>query len=278
MRAPGEMPGMFAHEVAMDELAVACGVDPIELRERNEPDVDPETGKPFNNRRLVDCLRRGAERFGWADRPAEPRATARRRLVGRHRRRVGDVPGHADARQRRPRSARSTAAATPSRSARVDIGTGARTVLTQIAADALGVGLDAIELAIARHPPARRPRSPAARRAPAPGAPRSSPPPSGSAPTTATAPTRASRPPPRPRDDPDAERYAFHSFGAVFAEARVHRLDRRGPGPAAARRLLGRPGHQPDDRPLAVPRRPGDGPVGRRCSRSPSATRASATS
>ena len=49
MRAPGEMPGMYAHEVAMDELAVACGLDPIVLRERNEPDVDPETGKPFND-------------------------------------------------------------------------------------------------------------------------------------------------------------------------------------------------------------------------------------
>ncbi len=102
MRAPGEMPGMFAHEVAMDELAVACGLDPVELRVRNEPDLDPETGKPFNDRRLVDCLRRGAERFGWADRPAEAAGDPRRRLVGRHRGRVGDVPGHEDAGQRRP--------------------------------------------------------------------------------------------------------------------------------------------------------------------------------
>ena len=62
----------------MDELAVACGIDPIVLRERNEPDVDPESGLPFGNRRLLDCLAGGAERFGWADRPAVPvpRATA----------------------------------------------------------------------------------------------------------------------------------------------------------------------------------------------------------
>ena len=49
----------------MDELAVACGLDPIELRIRNEPDVDPETGHPWSDRRLVECLRTGAERFGW---------------------------------------------------------------------------------------------------------------------------------------------------------------------------------------------------------------------
>jgi len=47
------MPGMFAHEGAMDELAQACGVDPVELRIRNEPEVDPATGKPFSRRRLV---------------------------------------------------------------------------------------------------------------------------------------------------------------------------------------------------------------------------------
>src|SRR5690606_37312144 len=72
MRAPGEMPGMHAQEVALDELAVACGVDPVDLRVRNEPAVDPETGKPWGDRRLVECLERGAEAFGWAERPAEP--------------------------------------------------------------------------------------------------------------------------------------------------------------------------------------------------------------
>src|SRR5262249_3159811 len=65
MRAPGECPGMFALESAMDELAVACGLDPIELRIRNEPERDPETGRPFSSRGLVACLQEGAQRFGW---------------------------------------------------------------------------------------------------------------------------------------------------------------------------------------------------------------------
>src|SRR6266699_2392344 len=72
MRAPGECPGMFAIESAIDELAVASGLDPIELRIRNEPAVDPETGHPFSSRNLVACLREGAQRFGWAQRDPTP--------------------------------------------------------------------------------------------------------------------------------------------------------------------------------------------------------------
>ena len=64
---------MFGPEVAMDELAEALGIDPVELRIRNEPEVDPETGKPFSSRHLVECLREGAERFGWADATRGPR-------------------------------------------------------------------------------------------------------------------------------------------------------------------------------------------------------------
>ena len=68
MRAPGECPGMFALESAIDELAERCGLDPIELRMRNEPDVDPETGNRFSTRNLVACLRGG----GGAVRLARP--------------------------------------------------------------------------------------------------------------------------------------------------------------------------------------------------------------
>ena len=68
MRAPHEGQGMFALESAMDELAHELGMDPVELRLRNEPDVDPLTGKPFSSRKLVECLREGARRFRWADR------------------------------------------------------------------------------------------------------------------------------------------------------------------------------------------------------------------
>ena len=72
MRAPGESPGMFALESAMDELAAACGVDPVELRLRNEPELDPETGLPYSTRNLAACLREGMRRFGWQHRdPAQ---------------------------------------------------------------------------------------------------------------------------------------------------------------------------------------------------------------
>jgi xanthine dehydrogenase YagR molybdenum-binding subunit len=65
MRAPGECPGMFGPEVALDELAEELGIDPVELRIRNEPEVDPDTRKPWSSRHLVECLREGAQRFGW---------------------------------------------------------------------------------------------------------------------------------------------------------------------------------------------------------------------
>ena len=137
MRAPGEAPGSFALESAMDELAVRCGIDPVELRMRNEPDIDPGEGVRFSSRNLLACLREGAERFGWAGR--DPRPGVRRDgrwLVG-----TGVAASTYPAR-RRPSQA--TARAEPDgtftvRIAAADIGTGARTVLTQIAAGTLGV-------------------------------------------------------------------------------------------------------------------------------------------
>jgi xanthine dehydrogenase YagR molybdenum-binding subunit len=137
MRAPGETPGMYALECAMDELAIACGLDPVELRRRNEPETDPETGLPFSSRGLQECLRVGAERFGWNGRDPAPRA---RRdgawLVG-----TGVASSTYPAR-RMPSSA--FARALPDGTFVVgigaaDIGTGARTVLLQVAADALEV-------------------------------------------------------------------------------------------------------------------------------------------
>ena len=74
MRAPGEAVGTFALESAIDELAEAMGVDPIELRSRNEPDKDPTTGLPFSSRNVVEAYRAGAERFGWGKRQAMPGA------------------------------------------------------------------------------------------------------------------------------------------------------------------------------------------------------------
>ena len=76
MRAPGEAVGSFALECAIDELSERTGVDPVELRIRNEPDRDPTSGKAFSSRHLVEAFRTGAERFGWANR--DPRPGARR--------------------------------------------------------------------------------------------------------------------------------------------------------------------------------------------------------
>jgi xanthine dehydrogenase YagR molybdenum-binding subunit len=137
MRAPGEAPGMYALESAMDELAVAAGIDPVELRIINEPDVDPDTGQRFSSRNLVACLRQGAERFGWAHRNPAPRATRRGEwMIG-----TGVAASTYPARTR-PCAAAVTALPAGTflvEVAAADIGTGARTVLAQIAADALGV-------------------------------------------------------------------------------------------------------------------------------------------
>ncbi len=72
MRAPGECVGTYALECGIDELADAMGMDPIELRIRNEPGKDPTTGAPFSSRHLVEAWRAGAERFGWNQRSATP--------------------------------------------------------------------------------------------------------------------------------------------------------------------------------------------------------------
>ena len=69
MRAPGEAPGMMVLEVAMDEMAEKLGLDPVEFRILNDTQVDPENpSRPFPKRQFVQCLRTGAERFGWSKR------------------------------------------------------------------------------------------------------------------------------------------------------------------------------------------------------------------
>ena len=135
MRAPGETPGMYALESAMDELACSAGLDPIELRIRNDPAAEPDSGLPFSSRNLVACLREGARRFGWADR--DPRPGLRR--DGRWLTGTGVAASTYPAR-RQP--SRATVLAVDRgfvvRIAAADIGTGARTALTQIAAETLG--------------------------------------------------------------------------------------------------------------------------------------------
>jgi xanthine dehydrogenase YagR molybdenum-binding subunit len=137
---------MFALESAMDELAVALDMDPVELRTRNEPAVDPERGVPWSSRHLVECLRTGAERFGWAGRDLRPRQREEGRwLVGTGvaaatypaRRRKADCRISVDGRGRYTVEIDGS-----------DIGTGAWTALAQIAADALETDLGSIELRI----------------------------------------------------------------------------------------------------------------------------------
>ncbi|TDB97869.1 xanthine dehydrogenase family protein molybdopterin-binding subunit [Actinomadura sp. 7K534] len=146
MRAPGETPGMYALESALDELAAAAGIDPVELRIRNDTDHEPESGLPFSSRNLVACLREGAERFGWAGRDPAPRSRrAGRRLVG-----TGVAASTYPARLN---PGRATARAEPDgtftvRIAAADIGTGARTALALLAAETLKADLGRVRMEV----------------------------------------------------------------------------------------------------------------------------------
>lgn len=137
MRAPGEAPGMYALESAIDELASELGMDPVELRIVNEPDTEPDSGKPFSSRHLVECLREGARRFGWAARDPRPGPRAEGPLL------VGSgVAAAVYPVMAQPSTAAVRARPDGSFLVRInatDIGTGARTVLAQVAADALRV-------------------------------------------------------------------------------------------------------------------------------------------
>lgn len=147
-RAPGHTPGVFALESAVDELATELGMDPVELRIRNEPELNPDTGKPFSSRGLVACLREGAARFGWERRDPTPGVRREGRwLVG-----TGVAASHHPD-YTWPSTA--TARAEPDgtfvvRVGAVDLGTGARTALTQVAADALEVPPTRLRLDIGR--------------------------------------------------------------------------------------------------------------------------------
>ncbi|MCZ9350456.1 xanthine dehydrogenase family protein molybdopterin-binding subunit [Streptomyces mutabilis] len=146
MRAPGEAPGSFAIEAALDELAERCGVDPIELRLRNEPEAGPVSGLPFSSRNLAACFREGARRFGWAER--DPRPGIRR--DGRWLLGTGTAAASFGA-GAGPSTALLTAEADGTFTVRIaaaDLGTGARTALTLVAADALEVTPERVRVRI----------------------------------------------------------------------------------------------------------------------------------
>jgi xanthine dehydrogenase YagR molybdenum-binding subunit len=142
LRAPMEAQGHFALESAMDELACATGVDPVELRLRNDTDTDPFSGRPFSTRALRQCLTEGAARFGWNKRTPEPRSMRDGRyLIGQ------GVAAAIFTHWRWPGKARVTldgAGSALVEAAAHDIGTGTYTTMTQVAADALGLTPDRV--------------------------------------------------------------------------------------------------------------------------------------
>ncbi|QDV34645.1 xanthine dehydrogenase family protein molybdopterin-binding subunit [Tautonia plasticadhaerens] len=140
MRAPGAATGVFALESAMDELAVSLGMDPAELRLKNYADVDGSSGKPFSSKELRACYAQAAERFGWSRR--NPEVGSMREgdaLIG-----WGMASGVWEA-QQGSAAARAVLTADGTltvSSATADIGTGTYTVMTQLAAEALGLPID----------------------------------------------------------------------------------------------------------------------------------------
>ncbi len=143
MRAPGEAPGLMVLEIAMDELAEKLGIDPIELRIRNDTQEDPEKpGRKFSQRLLIECLRDGAKRFDWSKRNAKPAQVRDGKwLVG-----MGVAAGF-----RNNTSMKSAARVRLDRKGMVtvetdmtDIGTGSYTILAQTAAEMMGVPLDMV--------------------------------------------------------------------------------------------------------------------------------------
>ncbi|HYR83897.1 MAG TPA: xanthine dehydrogenase family protein molybdopterin-binding subunit [Terriglobia bacterium] len=137
MRAPGAAWGLYAIESAMDELAYKLRMDPLELRLKNYTEKDPNTGKKFSSKELRECYRQGAERFGWSGRNPEPRSMrAGESLIG-----WGMATGIWEAWQL-PGSAKAVLTADGKLtvgSATADIGTGTYTIMTQIAAETLGL-------------------------------------------------------------------------------------------------------------------------------------------
>lgn len=147
MRAPGEAPGMMALEIAIDEMAEKLGLDPVQFRILNDTQVDPESpGRPFSQRQFVECLRTGADRFGWTERNAKP---AQRRdgkwLIGMgvasaFRNNLNMTSG---ARVRLGRDGIVTV-----ETDMTDIGTGSYTILAQTAAEMLGVPVDRVRVVL----------------------------------------------------------------------------------------------------------------------------------
>ena len=145
MRAPGEAPGLMALEMAMDEMAEKLGMDPVEFRILNDTQEDPhKPGRPFSERHLVECLRTGAQRFGWAERDPEPGQTRDGAwLIGRGMAAGirNAVPMKSAARLRLEQTGKLVAETNMT-----DIGTGTYTIVAQTAAEMLGMSVEDVEV------------------------------------------------------------------------------------------------------------------------------------
>jgi xanthine dehydrogenase YagR molybdenum-binding subunit len=148
VRGPGELPGLLAVETAMDELAHKLDIDPVKLRLINDTQIDPELKVPLSGRRLADCLRTGAERFGWSKRPLKPASRREGRwLIGY---------GVASAiRMHFQGATKASVRMEPDGRVIVkcdmtDIGTGTYTIAAQVAAEALKVPIERVNVQLAR--------------------------------------------------------------------------------------------------------------------------------
>jgi xanthine dehydrogenase YagR molybdenum-binding subunit len=144
MRGPGAVPGLFAMESAMDELAIALNMDPIELRRRNEPQLDESSKLPFSSRHVVECMQVGAEKFGWARRDPRVGSMKRDGLTigwGMAACSWGAMRSDAQASVEIDRDGTATV-----RTATQDIGTGTYTVLALVVAEATGIPIEKIDV------------------------------------------------------------------------------------------------------------------------------------
>jgi xanthine dehydrogenase YagR molybdenum-binding subunit len=144
MRAPGEATGSIALESAIDEMAHACGMDPLAFRLKNYAEVEPISGKPFSSKALRDCYARGAERFGWSQRPLAPRQMRDEAglLVGWG---MGTATFPALMLEAEARAVVRSDGSGLMETGAHEMGQGAATVLAQIAADGLGLELEQVE-------------------------------------------------------------------------------------------------------------------------------------
>lgn len=142
MRAPGETPGMYALEAAMDELAYALKIDPVELRMINWADKNPASGKPWSSNGLKKCYEMGAEKFGWKRRSPQPRSMKDGDLLIGWGMATASFPGNrsqASAKVRMLADGRVIGS-----SSTHDMGTGSYTIFAQVAADAVGVPIERV--------------------------------------------------------------------------------------------------------------------------------------